>query len=65
MPESFIRLTEVKKRTGLSRSTIYERIKSHTFPEPVSLGARAIGFVESEISAWIEQRIDESRGQSA
>ena len=65
MSESFLRLPEVQKRTGLSRSTIYERLKSNSFPNPVSLGgARAIGFVESEIEEWIQNRIAKSRGRA-
>jgi len=63
MSESIIRLPEVQARTGLSRSTIYDRLKSDpSFPRKISLGARAIGFVESEIEAWIQNRIAESRG---
>jgi len=32
-----------------------------TFPHPVSLGARAVGWVESEIESWISRKITESR----
>jgi prophage regulatory protein len=65
MSESILRLPEVQARTGLSRSTIYERLKDHLFPKPISLGVRAIGFVESEIEAWIQSRITESRVDSS
>jgi len=70
MTESILRLPEVQKRTGLSRSTIYERINSvpPRFPLPISLGgdkARAIGFLSSEIDQWIQERIVESRGKVA
>jgi len=65
MAESFLRIQAVQTRTGLSRSTIYERIKEGAFPRPVSLGLRAIGFVESEISEWIDKRISDSRGGSS
>ncbi len=68
MSESLLRLPEVQARVGLSRSTIYERLKNDppTFPKPVSLGGeRAIGFVESEIESWIQSRITESREQEA
>jgi len=61
MSESLLRLSEVQKRTGLSRSTIYERFNKGEFPRPVSLGARAIGFIESEVNEWIQERIDQSR----
>lgn len=56
-----LRLPDVKVRTGLSRSTIYSLLSRNSFPHPVSLGARSIGFVESEIDDWITKRINASR----
>lgn len=56
-----LRLPDVKSRTGLSRSSIYLKLASGSFPRPVSLGARSIGFVESEIDDWIAERIRVSR----
>ncbi len=47
------RLPEVINRYGLSRATIYERIKEGTIPPPIHLGERAIAFVESENTAVI------------
>ena len=61
MPHTIQRLPEVKKRTGLSRSTIYARISRGTFPQPVNLGARAVGWIEAEIEEWLEQRIEARR----
>lgn len=61
MVTSILRLPTVKARTGLSRSTIYLRIAGGTFPKSVSLGGRAVGWVESEIQQWLEQRIEQSR----
>jgi prophage regulatory protein len=58
---AILRLPVVKARTGLSRSTIYLRISEGTFPRPVSLGGRAVGWVESEIQQWLETRIEASR----
>lgn len=46
-------MPKVKERTGLSRSTIYAKIAQGTFPKPVCLGARAVGWLESEIDEWI------------
>ena len=48
-----LRLKKVKDRTGLSRSTIYLRIQEGTFPRPINLGARAVGWIEHEIEAWL------------
>lgn len=59
--ERILRLADVKGRTGLSRSTIYLNISQDNFPSPISLGARSVGWLESEIDAWIESRIQESR----
>jgi prophage regulatory protein len=57
MAQTILRLPDVKARTGLSRSTIYLRLAEGSFPRPVSLGARSIGFVEAEIDAWVDERI--------
>ncbi len=56
-----LRLPEVKRRTGLSRTTIYERIKTGVFPKHISLGARSVGWLEHEIEAWIATRVQVSR----
>ena len=61
MTTSILRLADVISRTGLSRSTIYLRIAKGQFPKQISLGGRAIGFVESEINNWISQQIENSR----
>ena len=61
MKNIILRLDAVKARTGLSRSYIYLLITEGKFPKQVSLGARAVGWVESEIDSWIEARINESR----
>ena len=58
-----LRLPNVKTRTGLSRSTIYAMIKDKRFPKYISLGARSVGWLESEIEAWIESRVNSSRNQ--
>ena len=61
----FLRLPEVQDRTGLSRSTIYVRLGQGRFPRPVSLGERAVGWIEAEVEEWIRERIEESRGEGA
>ncbi len=55
------RLPAVKAITGLSRSTIYLRVAEGTFPKPVSLGGRAVGWLEAEIQDWLQRRIEASR----
>jgi len=58
---SILRLPAVLARTGLSRSTIYLRISEGRFPKPVSLGGRAVGWIEAEINAWLNRQIEASR----
>jgi prophage regulatory protein len=58
---NILRLPAVTTSTGLSRSTIYLRISQGTFPKPVSLGGRAVGWLEAEIQDWLQQRIEASR----
>jgi prophage regulatory protein len=58
---TILRRKQVEARTGLSRSTIYLRVSEGTFPKPVSLGARAVGSIEAEISEWLASRIRASR----
>ena len=55
---SILRRKQVEKRTGLSRSTIYLRIQEGTFPKPINLGERAVGWLENEIEAWLAARIE-------
>jgi len=60
MATIILRLPTVKARTGLSRSTIYLRISENLFPKPVSLGGRAVGWIESEIDDWLAEQIESS-----
>lgn len=61
MAITILRLPAVKARTGLSRSTIYLRIAEGTFPKAVSLGARAVGWLEADIDYWLALRVESSR----
>lgn len=54
-----IRLNEVLHITGLSRSTVYKYAADGVFPKPVSLGDRAVAWVENEINDWLSARIYE------
>jgi len=61
MPSKILRLPMVLDRTGLSRSTVYLRISKGEFPKPVSLGARAVGWIETEVEDWIAHQIKVNR----
>nr|WP_236251018.1 AlpA family phage regulatory protein [Jeongeupia sp. HS-3] len=58
-------MPELVALVGLKRTMIYERLKiggkyaDGSFPRPIKLGPRAIGFLESEVQRWITQRADQ------
>ena len=64
MTHTILRLPAVKATTGLSRSTIYLRVAEGTFPKPVGLGSRAVGWLEAEIQEWLQRRIEANRNAS-
>lgn len=55
--KTFIRLEAVMKATGLARSTVYKYMDQGRFTQSVPIGIRCVGWVKSEVEAWIEQRI--------
>lgn len=61
-PARILRYREVEARTGLSRSTIYRWQAAGRFPAAVVLGRRTVGWIESDVDAWIRKRAEESRG---
>lgn len=61
MANAILRLPAVKARVGLCRSEIYDRIKKGTFPKPIALGRRCVGWVEADIEGWINRQIAASR----
>jgi prophage regulatory protein len=56
-PARFLRLPEVRTRVPYSRATIYRLMTAGLFPRPFSLGARAVAWLESDVTAWIEARL--------
>ena len=63
-PERFMRRHEVEAITGYKTSAIYQKMADGSFPKAVKLGTNRVGWIASEIHAWIEQRIAESRNPS-
>ncbi len=52
-----LRLKDVQRITGLSRSTIYAEIARGNFSKQIKLtGARSLGWHESAVIQWIESR---------
>jgi prophage regulatory protein len=61
MTHKMIRLPTVIEQTGLSRSSIYLRMKNNKFPKSISLGDRAIAWLEADIEQWLEDKITASK----
>ena len=59
MAPQIYRLPEVMLKTGLSRSSIYRQmtLTPPTFPQPVKLGEKSVGWISTEIDAWITSRM--------
>ena len=53
-----IKIKEVIKMTSLSRATIYKYMADDSFPKPVSLGTKAVAWVEYEVENWIVEKIE-------
>ena len=51
--DRLLRLSEVRTRTALARSTIYRKMRDGSFPEPLKIGVRAVRWRESEIEVWL------------
>lgn len=56
-----LRLSEVMAMVGLRKSEIYKRMANKQFPDSVSLGGRAVGWVLHEIQHWLSDLIQQSR----
>ncbi|MEM6582715.1 MAG: AlpA family transcriptional regulator [Pseudomonadota bacterium] len=59
-----IRIGEVSQKTGMARSGIYAAIAEGKFPAPVKISHRCSAWPESEVDAWIVERIEERNSQS-
>ena len=71
---TILRRKQVEARTGLSRSSIYAKLRHNpkrpgdydpTFPKPVSVGAKAVGWIEAELDEWLASQVEKSRKASA
>lgn len=52
-----MRIREVLQLSGLSRTTLYREINSHAFPAPVKLSSRSVGWLQDDVTQWLESRI--------
>ena len=56
-----LRLPEVISRVGLKRASIYLHMNKGSFPKPINLGPRAVGWLEGDIDGWVAARIEVTR----
>lgn len=61
LPTRILRLPEVINRVGLKRASIYAAITRGSFPKQITLGDRAVGWIEQEIDTWLAERIQKTR----
>ena len=54
-------LDNVKSKTGLSRSTIHRLMDERHFPHQINLGFREVGWLESAVDNWLDEKISSSR----
>jgi prophage regulatory protein len=54
--ERVLRRAELEAKLGVKKTAIYEAIQHFGFPEPIQLTPRAVGWIESEVDAWIASR---------
>ncbi len=55
-PTQLIDLHTIISRTGMSRMTLYRRMKTGEFPKPIKLGERINRWKEADLEAWITAR---------
>lgn len=66
-PDRILRLGAVLNRTGLTRSTLYRKIQTGTFPKQVRIATRCTGWRESAVSDWMRNpmfySVDDNAGE--
>lgn len=58
---NMLRIGEVCRRTGLSKSQVHRLTADFGFPEPIKLGKRATAWIEAEVESWLQGRIAATR----
>lgn len=59
--DKFVDMEFITELTDLTDKWFYKLIKDGKFPKPIKLG-RSSRWLESEVEAWLQQRITDSRG---
>jgi prophage regulatory protein len=61
--QRFLRIHEVAKTVGLSRSRIYDLIRRKEFPAPAPISDRAVAWTDTSIQKWIDERVAAAQQQ--
>jgi len=64
MASKILRLPDVLQRCGLSRSSLYALMTEGQFPKSVKISMRSVGWVESDLDDWVQNRIDMTRASN-
>jgi prophage regulatory protein len=59
VPGRFISVKETVRKICLSKTELYDRLRTGTFPKPIALGPKKVVFLESEIDTWMQARMEE------
>ena len=59
--KAILRMSQLTEEVGLCRTSIENKVKAGTFPRPIKLGERAVGWLASDIDKWIEERARASK----
>ena len=55
--ERILRLPTLLAAIDVSAATLWRWVKDETFPQPISLGGRSVGWLQSEVQAWVKDRV--------
>ncbi len=59
MSKRVLRLPQVIEFTGIGKSSVYKGVSNGSFPKPIQLTERSVGWLESEVLEWLEARVAE------
>jgi prophage regulatory protein len=63
--ERILRKPEIRRRTGLSDSTIWRFERAGDFPRRRRIGRNSVGWLEGEVARWIADRATSGPAESA
>ncbi len=60
--ERFLRIPEILQRTGMRKTTFYNRINLGLFPKQIPIGSNLVVWIERDVQTWIQEQIDKGKG---